>query len=96
MTTPSPGKTRKAPKADKAVTASGATGKDTGSADVQVRMLTQHINQLSEHTKAHLKDHASRRGLIQMVNRRASLLRYLSRTAPKRHAAILVELGLRK
>ena len=89
MTTPTPGKTRKAPR--------GATrGKDTGSADVQVRLLTGHITQLSGHTKAHPKDHASRRGLIQMVNQRASLLKYLLRTAPKRHAAILGELGLRK
>ncbi len=91
MTTPTPVKTRKAqPKT------TGARGKDTGSADVQVKLLTEHITHLSEHTKAHPKDHASRRGLIQMVNRRASLLRYLSRTAPKRHAAVLAELGLRK
>ena len=91
MTTPTPGRTRKAPPR-----ADAASGKDTGSADVQVRLLTEHIGQLSEHTKAHPKDHASRRGLIQMVNRRSSLLRYLLRTAPKRHAAVLGELGLRK
>ena len=94
MTTPSP---EKAPAKQKAPRkTSGASGKDTGSADVQVRLLTEHIKQLAGHTKAHPKDHASERGLIQMVNRRASLLRYLSRTAPKRHAAILGELGLRK
>ena len=69
---------------------------DTGSAEVQIAVLSKRISDLTNHLKGHTKDHASRRGLIQMVNQRASLLKYLLRTAPKRHAAVLGELGLRK
>ena len=57
--------------------------KDTGSADVQVALLTQRINQLTEHLKSHAKDHSSRRGLLQMVARRR-LLDYLKRTSNDR------------
>jgi small subunit ribosomal protein S15 len=70
--------------------------KDTGSADVQVAILTERINHLTEHFKQHVKDHSSRRGLLQMVARRRSLLDYLKRTAPDRYKAIVEKLSLRR
>lgn len=70
--------------------------KDTGSADVQVALLTKRINELTEHLKSHLKDHASRRGLLKMVATRRSLLDYLKHTASDRYAAVVEKLGLRK
>ena len=70
--------------------------KDTGSADVQVAVLTERINHLTEHLKAHAKDHSSRRGLLQMVARRRGLLDYLKRTATPRYQAALDKLNLRK
>jgi small subunit ribosomal protein S15 len=70
--------------------------KDTGSADVQIALLTQRISQLTEHFKAHTKDHASRRGLLMMVARRRKLLDYLSRTANDRYKVALEKLNLRK
>ncbi|MBV9128237.1 MAG: 30S ribosomal protein S15 [Verrucomicrobia bacterium] len=70
--------------------------KDTGSADVQVALLTQRINELTEHFKAHPKDHASRRGLLMMVARRRSLLDYLARTEDDRYKGVLAKLNLRK
>ncbi|MEI6871979.1 MAG: 30S ribosomal protein S15 [Verrucomicrobiota bacterium] len=70
--------------------------KDTGSADVQIALLTQRISQLTEHFKAHTKDHASRRGLLMMVARRRKLLDYLKRTANDRYKAILDKLNLRR
>ncbi len=70
--------------------------KDTGSSSVQVALLTERIVHLSEHLKTHPKDHHSRRGLLQMVSHRTSLLRYLARTEPKRHASLLDKLGIRK
>jgi small subunit ribosomal protein S15 len=70
--------------------------KDTGSADVQVAILSQRILQLTEHFKAHSKDHASRRGLLMMVARRRKLLDYLKRTANDRYKAILEKLNLRR
>ena len=69
---------------------------DTGSAEVQIALLTKRINHLSGHLKTHKKDHASRRGLLQMVGRRNSLLKYLSKSAPARYREILARLGLRK
>ena len=69
---------------------------DTGSAEVQIALLTARINDLSEHLKTHKKDHASRRGLLKMVGKRSSLLKYLSQTAPQRYQEILKKLGLRK
>ena len=69
---------------------------DTGSAEVQIALLTARINHLSEHLKTHRKDHASRRGLLQMVGKRSSLLKYLSKTTPQRYQQILQKLGLRK
>ena len=70
--------------------------KDTGSSGVQIAQLTERINHLSGHVKTHSKDHASRRGLLQMVSDRAALLKYLGRKEPKRHAALLSALGIRK
>ena len=69
---------------------------DTGSAEVQIALLTARINHLSEHLRTHKKDFASRRGLLQMVGKRSSLLKYLSRETPTRYRAILAKLGLRK
>jgi len=69
---------------------------DTGSAEVQVALLTARINHLTEHLKTHTKDHASRRGLLKMVGKRSSLLKYLSNTAPERYRQIIGKLGLRK
>ena len=70
--------------------------KDTGSADVQIATLTTRINQLSEHLKGHVKDHSSRRGLLKMVSRRNSLLKYLTREDRTRYQQIIGRLGLRK
>lgn len=69
---------------------------DTGSADVQVALLTQRINHLTEHLKANKKDHSSRRGLLKMVAKRRSLLDYLKRTKFERYQAVIGKLGLRK
>ena len=70
--------------------------KDTGSADVQVALLTHRINHLTEHLKANLKDHSSRRGLLQMVARRRKMLDYLKKTAMDRYKSVLEKLNLRK
>ena len=70
--------------------------KDTGSADVQVALLTQRINHLTEHLQTNNKDHSSRRGLLMMVGKRNSLLKYLAQTDPDRYRQIIGKLGLRK
>jgi len=70
--------------------------KDTGSADVQIAVLTQRINQLTEHFKTHTKDHSSRRGLLMLVARRRKLLDYLKRTSNDRYKSVLEKLNLRK
>ena len=69
---------------------------DTGSAEVQVALLTARINHLTGHLKGHLKDHASRRGLLMMVGKRSALLKYLAQTAPERYQDLIKKLGLRK
>ena len=69
---------------------------DTGSPQVQIAILTKRINELTEHFKTHKKDHASRRGLLQMVGNRASLLKYLNSNDPKQYKEIITRLGLRK
>ncbi len=69
---------------------------DTGSAEVQIALLTARINHLTEHLKTHKKDHASRRGLLMMVGKRSSLLKYLSNTTPERYRGVIGKLGLRK
>jgi small subunit ribosomal protein S15 len=71
-------------------------GTDTGSADVQVALLTDRINHLTEHLKSAVKDHSSRRGLIRLVNQRRRLLDYLNRTRKDRYDQIIKKLGLRK
>ena len=70
--------------------------KDTGSADVQVALLTRRIAQLTEHLKTNAKDHSSRRGLLKMVAQRRSLLDYLSRAKTDRYKQLLEKLNLRK
>ncbi|MEP6937305.1 MAG: 30S ribosomal protein S15 [Chthoniobacterales bacterium] len=70
--------------------------KDTGSADVQVALLTRRISQLTEHLKTNAKDHSSRRGLLKMVAMRRSLLDYLSKSKSDRYKSLLEKLNLRK
>lgn len=69
---------------------------DTGSPEVQIAILTKRITELTEHLKTHKKDHSSRRGLLKMVSRRNSLLKYLTRLDRTRYVAIIGKLGLRK
>ena len=69
---------------------------DTGSPEVQVALLTARIVHLTEHFKTHKKDHHSRRGLLQLVNRRRSLLDYLKRKDNERYKALIEKLGLRR
>lgn len=69
---------------------------DTGSPEVQVAILTERINNLTEHFKANHKDNHSRRGLLAMVNKRRSLLDYLKRKDAARYAELIAKLGLRK
>lgn len=69
---------------------------DTGSADAQVALLTHRINHLTDHLKAAVKDHSSRRGLIRMVSKRRRLLDYLSRTDKGRYEGVIKKLGIRK
>ena len=69
---------------------------DTGTPEVQVALLTERIVYMTEHMKAHPKDHHSERGLIGMVNRRNKLLKYLRREYPDRYKALIERLGLRK
>ena len=68
---------------------------DTGSPEVQVALLTARINSLTDHFKAHAKDHHSRRGLLKMVNSRKSLLKYLKRTNLVSYKGLIQKLGLR-
>jgi small subunit ribosomal protein S15 len=69
---------------------------DTGSAEVQVAVLTKRIADLTEHLKTHKHDHASRRGLLQMVGRRRRLLDYLKNEDIERYRALIARLGLRR
>jgi small subunit ribosomal protein S15 len=68
---------------------------DTGSAEVQIAILTERINRLSEHLKANSKDHASRRGLLQLIGRRKRLLSYMRRENAERYPALIQRLGIR-
>ena len=70
--------------------------KDTGSADVQIALLTRRINQLTEHLKVFRKDHSSRRGLLKLVATRRSLLDYLKRKNLDRYRSVINTLGIRK
>lgn len=69
---------------------------DTGSPEVQIALLTRRINDLTEHLRAHPKDHSSRRGLLKMVSNRSALLRYVRDRDLKRYQTIITRLGLRK
>jgi small subunit ribosomal protein S15 len=69
---------------------------DTGSPEVQIALLTRRINDLTEHLRAHPKDHSSRRGLLKMVGNRSALLRYVRDRDLKRYQTIITRLGLRK
>jgi small subunit ribosomal protein S15 len=69
---------------------------DTGSAEVQIAVLTRRIADLTDHLKTHKQDHASRRGLLQMVGRRRRLLDYLKREDIERYREIIAKLGLRR
>jgi small subunit ribosomal protein S15 len=74
----------------------GRQNEDTGSPEVQVAMLTERINELTEHLRIHVKDHHSRVGLLKMVGRRRRLLRYLERHDLERYRSLVSELGLRR
>ena len=70
--------------------------KDTGSSEVQIALLTERINELTEHLKVHKKDNHSRRGLLKMVGKRRNLLNYLTKKDLNRYREIVDKLGLRK
>ncbi|MCW2954686.1 MAG: ribosomal protein [Conexibacter sp.] len=74
----------------------GKDGVDTGSAEVQIAMLTERINDLTEHLRTHKKDHHSRRGLLMLVGRRRRFLNYLQRKDLEGYRALIKELGLRR
>lgn len=69
---------------------------DTGKTEVQVAMLTERINQLTDHLRTHRKDHHSRRGLLMLVGRRRRFLNYLQREDLERYRSLIRELGLRR
>ncbi|MCC7012606.1 MAG: 30S ribosomal protein S15 [Planctomycetes bacterium] len=69
---------------------------DSGSPEVQVALLSEHINNLTEHLKTHRKDYTSRRGLLMMVGNRSKLLKYLRRREPQRYTTLVEKLGLRR
>ena len=69
---------------------------DTGSPEVQIAILSKRINDLTEHLKVHKKDHHSRRGLLQMVGKRRSMLNYLAKKDINRYRELIAKLGLRK
>ena len=74
----------------------GRNEADTGSPEVQVALLTERINHLTEHLKEHKKDHHSRRGLLKMVGQRRGLLTYLKKKDIERYRQLIERLGLRK
>jgi small subunit ribosomal protein S15 len=74
----------------------GRDGSDTGSTEVQVALLTARINELTEHLRAHRKDHHSRRGLLMLVGKRRRLLKYLQRSDIDRYRSLIQQLGLRR
>ena len=74
----------------------GRTENDTGSPEVQIALLTERINHLTEHLRSHKKDHHSRRGLLKMVGQRRGLLNYLMKKDNERYRTIIEELGIRK
>ena len=90
MSTLSPEKTREI------VTKFGENDQDTGNTRVQIALLTQRINDLTEHLRTHKKDHASRRGLLMLVGRRRRFLNYMQKTDLDGYRQLVKDLGLRK
>ena len=78
------------------IAAYGRTPNDTGSPEVQIALLTERINELTEHLKSNMKDHHSRRGLLKMVGKRRALLAYLKDTDIESYRNLIERLGLRK
>ena len=74
----------------------GRADGDTGSAEVQIALCTERINELTGHLREHSKDHHSRRGLLMLVGKRRRMLRYLERTDLERYRALVADLGLRR
>jgi small subunit ribosomal protein S15 len=74
----------------------GKTAEDTGSTEVQIAMLTERINHLTDHLRTHRKDHHSRRGLLMLVGKRRRFLNYLQRNNLERYRELIKELGLRR
>jgi small subunit ribosomal protein S15 len=74
----------------------GKSAEDTGSTEVQIAMLTERINHLTEHLRTHRKDHHSRRGLLMLVGKRRRFLNYLQRSNVERYRELIKELGLRR
>ena len=74
----------------------GKDASDTGSSEVQIALLSEQIRELTEHVKAHVKDHHSRRGLIKMVGQRRRLLKYLRRSNLASYSKLISQLGLRR
>ena len=74
----------------------GRSDGDTGSAEVQVALHTERINELTEHLREHTKDHHSRRGLLMLVGKRRRLLKYLQKSDIDRYRSLIQELGLRR
>lgn len=74
----------------------GKSEKDTGATDVQVALLTERINQLTEHCKTFKKDKSSQRGLLMLVGQRRRMLKYIQRTDLEKYRALIQQLGLRK
>ena len=86
----------KAKNKKKAIEAHRVHDKDTGSAEVQVALLTQRIDELTSHLKKHAKDNHSRRGLLKMVSKRKKLLAYIAKSNKESYEKIIKKLGLRK
>ena len=74
----------------------GKNAADTGATEVQIALLTERINELTDHLRTHKKDHHSRRGLLMLVGRRRRFLNYLQRSDLERYRGLVRELGLRK
>lgn len=83
-------------KKQKIIKGSQLHGDDTGSPEVQIALLTEKINKLSDHLKSHKKDNHSRRGLLQMVNKRRRLLAYLKKKDPERFSSLSEKLEISK
>lgn len=78
------------------IAAYGRTPNDTGSPEVQIALLTERINELTEHLKSNMKDHHSRRGLLKMVGKRRGLLDYIKENDVNEYRALIEKLGIRK